>query len=78
MTHRENRARISAIAALGNDRIIAGPEGGLPWHLPGDWKRFRATTMGHPVALARDDEEVFSGGGATISVRPWSAAAGCT
>ncbi len=44
----------------------------------GDWKRFRAITMGHPVALARDDEEVFSGGGATISVRPWSAAAGCT
>ena len=108
---RESRARISAIAALGNDRVIAGPEGGLPWHIPEDWRRFRAITTGHPVimgrvtfagfssplagrlnivvtrdadyrapgavvvhtldaaiayALARDDEEVFIGGGAMI------------
>lgn len=63
---RENRARISAIAALGNDRVIAGPEGGLPWHLPEDWKRFRALTMGHPVIMGR---VTFAGFGSPLAGR---------
>lgn len=47
------RARISASAALGNNRVIGRPEGGLPWHLPEDLHRFNTLSMGHPVITGR-------------------------
>jgi dihydrofolate reductase len=44
--------RISLIvAAAANDVIGAG--GALPWHLPDDFRWFRAQTMGKPVAMGR-------------------------
>jgi dihydrofolate reductase len=44
--------RISLIvAASANDVIGAG--GALPWHLPDDFRWFRAQTMGKPVAMGR-------------------------
>lgn len=44
--------RISLIAALGTDRAI-GKDNGLLWHLPGDLKRFKSLTSGHPVIMGR-------------------------
>ena len=38
------------IAALDNNRVI-GHKGKLPWHLPDDLKRFKATTMGHHLIV---------------------------
>lgn len=44
--------RISLIvAASANDIIGAG--GALPWHLPDDFRWFRAQTMGKPIAMGR-------------------------
>ncbi len=44
--------RISLVAAMAEDGII-GRDGGLPWHLPDDLKRFRALTTGHHVVMGR-------------------------
>lgn len=44
--------RISLIAALDEDDVI-GRDGGLPWHLPDDLRRFRRLTMGHHVIVGR-------------------------
>jgi dihydrofolate reductase len=40
------------IAAMSENRVI-GRDGGLPWHLPADLKRFKAITTGHTVILGR-------------------------
>ncbi len=99
---------VSLIVAMSANRVI-GRDGDLPWHLPGDLRHFKKTTMGHhliigratwdevgkplpgrtmvvitrnrrfradnvlvahsvdeAVALARDDDEPFIGGGAEI------------
>ena len=44
--------RLSAIVAISEDSVI-GRGGDLPWRLPDDLKRFRATTMGHPIVMGR-------------------------
>ena len=43
---------ISLIAAMDKNRLI-GKENGLPWHLPADFKHFKAVTMGKPVIMGR-------------------------
>ena len=43
---------VSAIAAMASNRVI-GKEGGLPWHLPEDFKFFKDTTMGHIMLMGR-------------------------
>ncbi len=43
---------ISQIACMSQNRVI-GAHGTLPWHLPGDLKRFRSITMGHPIIMGR-------------------------
>ena len=40
------------IVAMGKDGAI-GKEGNLLWTLPGDLKRFKNITMGHPVVMGR-------------------------
>lgn len=44
--------RISLIVAMAENRVI-GRDGGMPWHLPGDLKYFKKTTLGKPVIMGR-------------------------
>lgn len=43
---------VAAIVAMSKNRII-GKDGGLPWHLPEDLKRFKELTSGHAVLMGR-------------------------
>lgn len=43
---------IALVVAHSANRVI-GRDGGLPWHLPGDLKRFRELTTGHAVVMGR-------------------------
>lgn len=43
---------IKAIVAMAENRII-GNAGTIPWHLPEDFKFFKATTMGHAILMGR-------------------------
>jgi dihydrofolate reductase len=40
------------VAAMDRDRGI-GRDGGLPWHLPDDLKRFKRLTTGHAILMGR-------------------------
>ena len=40
------------VAAMDRNRAI-GVDGGLPWHLPDDLRRFKALTLGKPVLMGR-------------------------
>jgi dihydrofolate reductase len=50
MSHRA--AHFTAIAALSENRVI-GNGNRIPWHLPEDFKFFKATTMGHVLVMGR-------------------------
>ncbi len=43
---------LSMIAALGVNRVI-GFNNSMPWHLPTDFKYFKATTLGKPIIMGR-------------------------
>ena len=43
---------LSLIAALAENRVI-GIDNRMPWHLPGDFKYFKATTLGKPIIMGR-------------------------
>ncbi|OWK30554.1 dihydrofolate reductase [Sphingomonas mucosissima] len=38
---------------------VIGRDGGLPWHLPADLKRFQAQTMGRPMIMGRKTFQSF-------------------
>lgn len=44
--------RVSLVVAMAHDGVI-GRDGGMPWHLPAELKRFRAITMGKPIVMGR-------------------------
>jgi len=48
----KNHLPLSLIAALGENRVI-GIDNSMPWHLPGDFKYFKATTLGKPIIMGR-------------------------
>jgi dihydrofolate reductase len=48
--------RISIVVAVAENGVI-GRNGGLPWRLPADLKRFRETTWGAPMILGRSTYE---------------------
>jgi dihydrofolate reductase len=50
---------VSMVAAMGENRVI-GRDGGLPWHIPGDLKLFKQTTMGKPIIMGRKTWETLS------------------
>jgi len=43
---------ITLVAAMGRNRGI-GVDGGMPWHLPGELKHFKAATMGKAIVMGR-------------------------
>ncbi|MBQ0156728.1 MAG: dihydrofolate reductase [Bacteroidales bacterium] len=43
---------ISIIVATSKNHVI-GRDGGIPWHLSADLKRFKALTTGHPIVMGR-------------------------
>ncbi|MFV0415115.1 MAG: dihydrofolate reductase [Chthoniobacterales bacterium] len=43
---------MKAIVAMTTERLI-GANGKLPWHLPGDLKFFKQTTIGHRIVMGR-------------------------
>ena len=47
---------IKAIVAMAENRVI-GQGGTIPWHLPEDFKFFKATTMGHSIFMGRKTYE---------------------
>jgi dihydrofolate reductase len=44
--------RITLVVAMARNGVI-GRDGGLPWRLPDDLRRFKALTMGKPVLMGR-------------------------
>ncbi|HVZ98729.1 MAG TPA: dihydrofolate reductase [Caulobacterales bacterium] len=47
-----SRPRLTLVAAIARNGVI-GRNGGLPWRLSSDMKRFKAATMGKPVLMGR-------------------------
>jgi dihydrofolate reductase len=43
---------VSLVVAAAANEVI-GADGALPWHLPGDLRRFRELTTGHVVVMGR-------------------------
>lgn len=43
---------LSLIAAHAENRVI-GIDNSMPWHLPGDFKYFKTTTLGKPIIMGR-------------------------
>jgi dihydrofolate reductase len=43
------------------DNGVIGAEGALPWHIPGDLRRFKALTMGQPMVMGRKTFESLPG-----------------
>ncbi|MBT8058602.1 MAG: dihydrofolate reductase [Gammaproteobacteria bacterium] len=43
---------VTIIAAMGRNRAI-GRDGRMPWHLPGELRHFKQTTMGKPIVMGR-------------------------
>src|SRR3569623_3545153 len=41
------------------DNGVSGRDGGLPWRLPADLKRFKALTMGKPMIMGRKTFDSF-------------------
>jgi dihydrofolate reductase len=54
------RPRVTLIAAVAANRAI-GREGGLPWHLPRDLRRFKELTVGHAMVMGRRTWESIDG-----------------
>jgi dihydrofolate reductase len=48
--------KITIIAAMAPDLAI-GLDGQMPWHLPGELKHFKETTMGKPIVMGRKTHE---------------------
>lgn len=44
---------LTLIAAVAQNRVIGTPDGGLPWDIPADLKRFQQLTLGKPVIMGR-------------------------
>ncbi len=53
--------KVSMIAAMDRRRVIGNAEGGLPWRLPADVRRFRAHTEGKHLLLGRRTYQEMAG-----------------
>lgn len=48
--------RLVLVAALARNRVI-GADGGIPWDLPGELRRFKELTTGHALVMGRATHE---------------------
>lgn len=48
--------KVSLVAALDRNRAI-GRGNAMPWHLPDDFRRFKALTLGKPILMGRKTAE---------------------
>jgi len=48
---------ISIIVAVAGKKRVIGKEGGTPWYIPEELKRFKEITMGHPIIMGRKTHE---------------------
>jgi dihydrofolate reductase len=55
-----NRSEVFLAVAVADNGVI-GAEGALPWHIPGDLRRFKALTMGQPMVMGRKTFESLPG-----------------
>jgi len=46
------RPRVTLVVAMARNGVI-GRDGGMPWRLPDDLRRFKALTMGKPILMGR-------------------------
>jgi len=51
---------IILIAAMAVNRVI-GKNNDIPWHIPGEQRRFKEITMGHPLIMGRKTYESIGG-----------------
>jgi dihydrofolate reductase len=51
---------VTVVVARAENGVI-GRDGGLPWHLPDDLRRFKALTMGAPMIMGRRTFESLPG-----------------
>lgn len=49
--------KVSIIVAVAGKNRVIGKKGGLPWYIPEELKRFKETTMGHPIIMGRKTHE---------------------
>ena len=45
-------SEIVLVVAIADNGVI-GKDGGIPWHIPEDMKRFKALTLGHTIVMGR-------------------------
>ena len=60
MTEPKIIPKIVIVAAVAANRVI-GFEGAIPWHIPADFRRVKALTMGHPLVMGRKTFESLPG-----------------
>ena len=51
-TRNRDKPCLSIIVAMAKNRVI-GADGGIPWHLPEELKRFKSLTLGHHLIMGR-------------------------
>ena len=51
-TRNSDKPCLSIIVAIARNRVI-GADGGIPWHLPEELKRFKKLTLGHHIVMGR-------------------------
>ncbi len=73
---------LSIIVAIAGKKRVIGERGRTPWHIPDELKRFKETTMGHPIIMGRKTHESIGKAlpGRTnivITRKPGYTAAGC-
>ncbi len=56
--HESGAVEIVLIAAVARNGVI-GVNGGMPWHIPSDFRHFRSTTMGRPLVMGRKQFETL-------------------
>lgn len=62
LTQDNKKPIVSMISAIARDnRTIGLIGGGLPWHIPEDFKYFREKTTGHPIIMGKTTFEEFKG-----------------